>query len=648
MRQKGPDTKRPRGGDTTDHAMPCTSDPLFWQSFVAERVYHDEDNDDDAKDDVTKKGAKGREVRVQDCTPEQRKQYREALGAEWRKWVKYGAARVVPPEEAKTVDRKDVITSRVVNTDKNERPRMLDPSLPLLPKARMCARGFQESTLGQFRRDAPTASQIAQHLILWLSVCNGWSLESGDIESAYFQGYNLKRRVYIIPPKGGIPGVPEGSLLEAIKPIYGFTDAGRNLWLRLLDELKTIGFVPSLFEPALFFLTDEGGRTIAAICTHVDDLLCTFSDHPRAQEAKQKLLAAFTWGKWEQDDFVHTGRHFAKTDGRIDIDMCEFVRSIAPVRVSRERKQQRDSPLTAYETAQFLSLVGQISWATRMLFIQFAARNAVLQRSMKGATVEHLVEANSIIRAIRAQQNHKITFHPVDPDQLAVVAATDAAFDNLPGHSSQGGYLIGIMPRAALDDREHLHSFTPIMWKSGKIRRVVRSTLAAEAYQAGEATEALEYVLSLLAETRDITFTRRVETRYSTPLAIPGALITDARSLYDCLHAAKLNVADRRVSLEAALIREAMLGNIAVCWVRSEQMIADCLTKAGADPHYLLEVLLSGLWSLGPDVRAGFQRAGRALVPPPAAQPAKADQQPEKSEQPHGRQDGEGFDQAPL
>ena len=620
MRQKGPGPKRARGGDTTDHAMPCTADPSFWQSFVAERVHHDDD-DHDAKDDVTKKGAKGREIRMQDCTPAQQRQYRDALGDEWRKWVKYGAARLVPPAEAKTVDRKDIITSRVVNTDKNERARTLDPSLPLLPKARMCARGFQETTLGQFRRDAPTASQIAQHLILWLSVSNDWTLESGDIESAYFQGYDMKRKAYIIPPKGGIPGVPEGSLLQALKPIYGFTDAGRNLWLRLLDELKDIGFVPSVFEPALFFLTDENGRTIAAVCTHVDDVLCTFSDHPRAQEAKRKLRAAFTWGKWDQDDFVYTGRHFSKTDRRIDVDMCEFVRSIAPVRVGRERKQQRDSPLTPHETAQFLSLVGQISWATRMLLIQFAARNAVLQRSMKGPTVEHLVEANSIIRAIRVQQHHKLSFHPVDPEQLAVVAATDAAFDNLAGHSSQGGYLIGVMPQAALDDREHLHGFTPLMWKSGKIRRVVRSTLAAEAYQAGEATEALEYLRNLLAETRDITFTRNVETRYTKPLAIPGVLVTDARSLYDCLHAAKLNVADRRVSLEAALIREAMQGNITVCWVRSEQMIADCLTKAGADPRYLLEVLDSGLWSLGPDVRAGFLRGGRTLAPPdpPAA-----------------------------
>ena len=53
-----------------------------------------------------------------------------------------------------------------------------------------------------------------------------------------------------------------------------------------------------------------------------------------------------------------------------------------------------------------------------MLFIQFAARNAVLQRSMKSPTVEHLVEANSIVRAIRVQQHHKLSFHPADPEQL--------------------------------------------------------------------------------------------------------------------------------------------------------------------------------------------------------------------------------------
>eukprot|EP00975_Prorocentrum_lima_P035594 7482132-Prorocentrum_lima.AAC.1 len=61
------------------------------------------------------------------------------------------------------------------------------------PKARLCVRGFQERGLGNFRRNAPTASQMAQHLICLLAAGQGWKIEAGDIESAYFQGYDMKR-----------------------------------------------------------------------------------------------------------------------------------------------------------------------------------------------------------------------------------------------------------------------------------------------------------------------------------------------------------------------------------------------------------------------------------------------------------------------
>jgi hypothetical protein len=121
----------------------------------------------------------------------------------------------------------------------------------------------------------------------------------------------------------------------------------------------------------------------------------------------------------------------------------------------------------------------------------------------------------------------------------------------------------------------------------------------------------------MFTELVDITFTRSTSTRYSKPLEIPGALVADAKSLYDVMVASKLNVADRRVSLEAALIRQALAGNIAASWVKSEQMLADILTKAGVDPRYVTEVLKTGLWTLGPDPRAPSTR-NRPLREPPA------------------------------
>jgi hypothetical protein len=195
--------RNPRNGDTTTRTLPCVEDPMFWETFVAQRIYTEENDEDqsDAKDDVTKKGAKGREIRLKDCNVEEKKKFKEALSSEWKKWVKYGAARLIPPEQAKDIDRQHVITARVVYTDKNERTRIQDPNTPMHPKARMCA-------------------QMAQHVVCYLSVVNDWPLGTGDIESAYFQGYDLTREVYIIPPAD--LDVPRGSLMQA----------AADLWLR--------------------------------------------------------------------------------------------------------------------------------------------------------------------------------------------------------------------------------------------------------------------------------------------------------------------------------------------------------------------------------------------------------------------------------
>ena len=61
---------------------------------------------------------------------------------------------------------------------------------------------------------------------------------------------------------------------------------------------------------------------------------------------------------------------------------------------------------------------------------------------------------------------------------------------------------------------------------------------------------------------------------------IPGALVTDAKSLYDVLAADKTNIHDRRLSLEASLLRETLTHGLKAKWVCSEQMLADVLKMA--------------------------------------------------------------------
>ena len=83
---------------------------------------------------------------------------------------------------------------------------------------------------------------------------------------------------------------------------------------------------------------------------------------------------------------------------------------------------------------------------------------------------------------------------------------------------------------------------------------------------------------------------------------LPTSVVTDCKSLYDTLTKERVMLLDRRLSLEAAIMRQT-LQQTAVKWVKSEQMLADCLTKR-LPGSYTRRVLTDGIWTLGPDDRA--------------------------------------------
>ena len=74
-------------------------------------------------------------------------------------------------------------------------------------KARLVARGFQEDQSEEIRVDSPTISKAAMRICFAIAASNHWSLESTDIKSAFLQSDQVKREIYLIPPKEvGTPG----------------------------------------------------------------------------------------------------------------------------------------------------------------------------------------------------------------------------------------------------------------------------------------------------------------------------------------------------------------------------------------------------------------------------------------------------------
>eukprot|EP00959_Pyramimonas_sp_CCMP1952_P304840 6380007-Pyramimonas_sp.AAC.1 len=89
----------------------------------------------------------------------------------------------------------------------------------------MVVQGFKDKSLGEYRRDAPTAPKLAEAMVLLVIASTNMIMSCGDVKNAYFSGRGIGREVYTSQPRGGLPGLHPRQLLKAKKAIYGFAEA---------------------------------------------------------------------------------------------------------------------------------------------------------------------------------------------------------------------------------------------------------------------------------------------------------------------------------------------------------------------------------------------------------------------------------------
>ena len=120
-----------------------------------------------------------------------------------------------------------------------------------------------------------------------------------------------------------------------------------------------------------------------------------------------------------------------------------------------------------------------------------------------------------------------------------------------------------------------------LVWKSKTIRRKVRSTLAGEALAMIGVIGEIVYIKAMLEQ----LFGTRVRD-------IPTLVLSDCKNLTQAIRSTSL-VEDPWLIPDIAVIKDAVGDKTVneVRWVNSKDMLADCLTKAGASGSCLMEVL---------------------------------------------------------
>lgn len=173
-----------------------------------------------------------------------------------------------------------------------------------------------------------------------------------------------------------------------------------------------------------------------------------------------------------------------------------------------------------------------------------------------------------------------VKFHKLDEstNDLFVAMYSDATLGSMPNAGSQGAYIILLASQPG--------KFSPIWRNSKKIRRVVRSTLAAATMAMADGIDASIFICTLLGE---------LISGIPDPTSTPIVCFTDCKSLHDALKSQK-HVSEKRLRLEMSGIKELMecCQIRDVKWCDTHSQLANCLTKKGASSSILRKALGTG------------------------------------------------------
>ncbi|CAE7256170.1 RE2 [Symbiodinium natans] len=377
-------------------------------------------------------------------------------------------------------------------------------------------------------------------------------------------------------------------------PVYGTTDAGRNLYLRIVEETKSIGLKSSQIMSALYYAHDTSGRLCAMLCTHVDDFF--WAAFGEGELKIQQLLDHFKIGRIEEGSFRFCGREYAQhPDGTIEINSRDNTRAIAPLEIPKGAKLT--TPVTQGQRTALRSVIGSLAWVARATRPDLAYRVNALQQRVTVATIDTMREANRVVALALADAERCIVYRakilPWSSGPLAVVTFCDASFAAEAGYKSQRGRLHYLTDAdTARDVNAPKHKLHLVAFGSSTMKRVCRATLQCEAYSLQHATEHGDRIRATLLELQG-----KLPSLHDWSEVAPRKMLhlqySDCRSLADhLLSSVPRQVEDKRLAIEMTALRQALwvdetptseafapFGDI-LRWIPTHLQLADCLTKS--------------------------------------------------------------------
>jgi len=485
-------------------------------------------------------------------------------------------------------------------------------------KSRLTIRGFQDMSVSTDTY-AGTATRWGQRMIASVSRQRSWRIFMSDVSSAFLRSMTFKqmaelsgieaREVCFDPPTGSEQYFRElknmsqynwaTQTLRMLKPVYGLKDAPKAWKLQLDRVLRSAGGRQCHTDKCLWvWFSASSGEMSMLLSTHVDDVKGC-GDAATVDHVLRTLAAEFGELKTVYDNFVHCGiTHQTMPDGTLVLHQQDYAQQLILMDAIPLAAAKQSTPLDSTQHAQYLSLLGGLSWLTQTR-ADVAIYTCALHRAAKGPLVEHAVRLNRVVKWTK-RKKAQLTYRKLKTP-TRIVGASDSAFRK---EDSRGLAMRGALIMLVEKHEGHPGGGVHLLdFYARKQRRVTRSTFSAELNAASDAYEFSKLVALTFSEClRPFPSIQALMAIEETgAFGISVEIVVDAKSVYDSLVAEELK-GPSEISLIMFLsqLKEQMLCHSLsrLWWCDTRDMIADGLNKGAVSRQALLTLTNSGFWNL--------------------------------------------------